>query len=323
MSAVVALGALVAFGALGEGPERLRLGAPWTAESAAFRVLRTAADTAEREGDLRITTPSGFRWADERALVDALKAGTLDGATLSSEGLALAFPDLCVFEAPGISPDQRETDRVRDALAARLEADLAKAGWVLLGWGELGAQYVFSVQPVRTPGDLASAHPANTQRVGVLAALWGSAKAEPVLLSPGDLASNLETGAVGAVVASPAQVVRLGWFKQLRAMTNLRVSSPAVATLVRRSAFERLSPEAGAALKRAYFRGHRTLTAQARAATLAALDVLVARGLAIVQPEQQPWTALLDAAARAAARSVYNADLLTYVQKALRSPPNP
>ncbi len=308
---------LAVAGAVAAEPVRLRFGSTWAIDSVPFAVLRRAADATEKAGGVVVTTLPGHRWADEAELAAALREGKLEGATLTSEGLAATFPDLCVFEAPGLSPDQRETDRVRDALVKKLEPELAKRGLVLLGWGELGAQYVFSTSPVRTPADFAAARPIASQRTGVLASLFGALASEPLTLATPDVGGNLSSGAAGAVIATPAQVVRLGWFRQLRFVTNVRVSSGAVATLVRRDAYERLSTDERAALSRAVFRGHRELTAHARAGTISALDVLVARGVTVVQPELQPWERLFNQVAEAASRTVYAPDLLAEVRKGL------
>lgn len=121
-------------------------GAPSSALAKGVKSLSKAT-----EGRVAVKFTAG---ANDATVVQNLIAGTIDGAVLTSAGLALLAPELRMLDLPFLFPDARAAIFGRDALDAGLTEILANAGYVKLGWTDSGGIHLFSVLEVQSTDDL-------------------------------------------------------------------------------------------------------------------------------------------------------------------------
>lgn len=82
----------------------------------------------------------------------------IDGALFTNLGVANLAPEtyFLTLALPFLFDNQEEIDYVLQVLSPRLQAAVAKKGYVILGWFNVGWAYFFTKKEVHTPKDLKS-----------------------------------------------------------------------------------------------------------------------------------------------------------------------
>lgn len=154
---------------------------------------------------------------DEAAMVSKVKAGQLDGAALTAVGLGKIHKPVLALQMPGLFTTWAKLDVARNAMRPELEKGFKDAGFVLCGWGDVGAVHLMSKGfAVRSPGDIKGKKPY----------LWRDDVSQPALfgviggissvpLNVTEVLPNLKTGAINIVNASSAAAEQLQWASQL------------------------------------------------------------------------------------------------------------
>lgn len=148
---------------------------------------RIKADPSTVKGELKMVTlaPAGSQWAkefqgwtddaliesdcrlmlrwywngggggDELRMVADLRGGLKHGAAMTAIGLGEIFKDVLVFQLPGLFPNWQALDDARTAERDFFEKEFAKQGFVIIGWGDVGAAKIMSVgTEVKVPANL-------------------------------------------------------------------------------------------------------------------------------------------------------------------------
>jgi len=100
-----------------------------------------------------------FYWngqqGEEDDMVGKIRTGQLDGAALTAIGLGQIYKNTLVLQLPGMFQSWAKLDQARAALKPTFDAEFDKAGFKILGWGDVGVGcFLSSGYDVRTPGDL-------------------------------------------------------------------------------------------------------------------------------------------------------------------------
>ncbi|NRA32993.1 MAG: TRAP transporter substrate-binding protein DctP [Polyangiaceae bacterium] len=80
----------------------------------------------------------------ENAMVGKMKAGQLDGALLSTQGLSAINPDVRALALPGLILDWNSLEKVRKALTPAFKKAYEEKGYILYGWSDAGLMRGFS-----------------------------------------------------------------------------------------------------------------------------------------------------------------------------------
>jgi tripartite ATP-independent transporter DctP family solute receptor len=109
------------------------------------------------KGKYKIELFSNASLGDQPKAVQMLKAGEVDVAEFSSAPLSEAVPELKAFNLPFLFTDSAHMFRYLDgAMGQRLAAKLGDAGFVVLGWYDGGARFVYCAnKPINKVADLA------------------------------------------------------------------------------------------------------------------------------------------------------------------------
>jgi TRAP-type transport system periplasmic protein len=164
------------------------------------------------EGRVRIVFPPTAHVSSESDIIQKMRLG-VDGALLTSYGLAELYPDSLALSMPGLINDDKEFDAVlaaavpliKSKLAARYEIlAIAKGGWI---------RY-FSKSPIVYPSDLArqriSLDPGNEKGIR----LMESYGARVITGTTSDFLLQINSNAVDAACVSPIFAAAL--WSQLR-----------------------------------------------------------------------------------------------------------
>jgi TRAP-type transport system periplasmic protein len=282
---------------------------------------RLAAATA---GRVTLRYYFGGQQGDEKDVVRKMKLGQLDGAALTAVGLGLIQPDILVLQLPYLFRSDRQVDRVRAELAPDFERELDAAGYVLVGWGDVGWVKTYSTVPIDTPQAFLSVKMWQLADDPISRELFQLLGVNGVPLGIGEVLPALQTGAVQAVFGPPLAVIALQWHTKIRFMTD-RPSNYAVGALViRKAAFARLS----AADQKLFLDGsHETsarLTASVRRDNERAERALLKLGVKVIHVPDVAQAALVDAGQKVQQRlagKLYPPELLDKVLKTIAATP--
>ncbi len=92
---------------------------------------------------------------DEAVMVGKMRTGQLDGAAITATGLSMIYKHVLVLELKGLFTDWGKLDTARNAMRAGFDAEFAKQGFRVLGWGDVGLSHFMAKGfDVRVPADL-------------------------------------------------------------------------------------------------------------------------------------------------------------------------
>ena len=148
----------------------------------------------------------------------------IDGALISSQGLAQLYPDSLALSMPSFINNDEEFDAVLAAVVPLIEAKLADR-YVVLAVSKGGWVRYFSESPIVYPSDFAKLRISIDQGDPDEIRLMQSVGARVVPGTISDFLLQINTGTVDAICQSPIYIATL-WF-QLRGkisyMTSFKV----------------------------------------------------------------------------------------------------
>ncbi|MEI6876159.1 MAG: TRAP transporter substrate-binding protein DctP [Spirochaetota bacterium] len=173
---------------------------PWDAG-----LKRLAADFEKISGGtVRISFPQSLKGASESDIIQKLKLG-LDGALLSTSGLAELYPDTLAISMPSVILNDAELQAVLDAVDPLIKARIGqrytvlavtKAGWVRL----------YSKAPIVSPEDLGKMRVSVPQGDELIERLFQSLGSRTVKGDWTSLFLQLSSNAVDVFYTSPIMV---------------------------------------------------------------------------------------------------------------------
>ena len=303
--------------ALADGPIVIKMATLAPEKSAWMRVFRAAAKEIEKksEGQVKIRIYGGGSRGDEKVVIRKMKSGQLHGAAITSVGLAHIAKEVLVLQAPGLIQNYKQLDHVRAQLRERFEKKLLDAGFVLLGWGDVGYTYLMSNTPVKSPSDLRNAKPWVWSSDPVMAALYKEAGATPTPLPVPEVLQNLTTGVIEAFYGSPLAAIALQWFSHAKYITNQKITVGIGATVVTKAVWDKATPEQKKLIQEVNAKYHGMLKKKIRKDNNKAVKTLKKRGIEIVQPDSAAWKSLFKRVQEKLVGKVYPRELLNTVRK--------
>ena len=97
--------------------------------------------------------PDGVQ-GDEIDVIRKMRAGLLHAGAMTDVGLGEIHKPVLIFQTFRMFNNYAELDYVRNQLRDGLEKAFDEAGYVLLGWGDIGYYYIFSNHPIKKIEDL-------------------------------------------------------------------------------------------------------------------------------------------------------------------------
>jgi TRAP-type C4-dicarboxylate transport system substrate-binding protein len=92
---------------------------------------------------------------DETAMIGKIRTGQLDGAAVTAVGLGQIYKHVLVLQMPGLFREWSKLDAARAVLRPQFDTEFEKAGFRVLGWGDVGRAHLMSKGfMVNVPADL-------------------------------------------------------------------------------------------------------------------------------------------------------------------------
>ena len=183
-------------------------GTPWS------EVLQEFKRNIERDsgGRIKVKVYLNGVLGDEKAMLQKMRYGQLNGGGFSTGGISSVVPELQILELPFLFNDHEEADYVMDkVLYDDLSAALEKRGFKLWIWAENGWLDFAGKRPIRSPGDLQASKVA-MQESDVQLAMYEAFGVKAVPLPVPEILGALQTGMVDAYSGSPVFATAAQWF---------------------------------------------------------------------------------------------------------------
>lgn len=217
---------------------------PW-----AKQIDRMAAGVLEEsKGTLKISPFYNSQLGSENDAIAQIARGRIDMGSFTLGSLALQVPEVALLHLPMYFATAAQRDCVLDNHALKPVAEaLDKKGLRFLGWGEVG--------PVHLPGKKAYTTPADVRgiKVGVVTnkmnnEFWKAMGANPVPTAVAEVSSSMQTGLIDTYPTPYAFYLPSGLNKIAPVMVKLNIWHSAGVTVINKGVYDKLSPEAKAAL---------------------------------------------------------------------------
>lgn len=287
-----------------------------------WKLFGEAAQEVKRrtDGRVQIKLYAGGVAGDEPDAVRKMRVGRLQGAAVTSVGLAQIQPAMLVLQAPGLFNSWEELDYARNKLTQRFADLLAEKDFVTLMWGDIGFNRVFSTSKVEAPGDMAGTKPWCWTQDGTYQAFYNAVGVNPVLASVPDVLPGLQTGRINAFTSPALVAVSFQWFSHTKYVLDYPQSVTIGAVVLTKQTLDELSPEDREtlfAIGRAF---EPRLAAAVREDNERALAAVKKAGLQVTTPSPEVkarWQQVGQKSADAASGTVYPKALLDEVRAAV------
>ncbi|MBL9012767.1 MAG: TRAP transporter substrate-binding protein DctP [Myxococcales bacterium] len=284
---LVVLGCLLAFTRFAAA-EEMRIatlapsGTPWMA------ALEKAAAEIENktEGRVKVKYFPGGQQGDERDFVRKIRLGQLDGAAITSMGLAMIDQSILVLQLPRLFEDENELDYVAGKMWPYFQKKFEKQGFRLGERGEVGWIYFFSKNKVVTMDDLRQ-QKLWTMADADMATLLDRMKLRGVPLGIAEVDAALASGRINATFSSPLGAIALQWYSKVKYMNSMPITFAMGATVYSMEAQKRISPADQKEIDTLAKRNQKKARTVIRKANEDAKKMLFKKGITLVEPAKE------------------------------------
>jgi TRAP-type C4-dicarboxylate transport system substrate-binding protein len=245
----------------------------------------------ETNNSLKLRFYAGGSQGDERDFVRKMRAGQMDGASITTTGLGQLVRQILVLSVPGVFDEYDQLDRVRTALGDRFAGMFDQEGYTLLGWGDVGKTRLFSMERVERPSDIKKLRPWAWKDDLIFTEFLKVVGANPVRLGVPEVYPALQTKMVDTLPASALAAVSLQWYTRLKYVSKRNSGIIVGATLIRKDKFEQLTDEQKNVLIETGIRAHKALNTSIRRDDDKSYQTVLKRGLSEVDTteNQAEW----------------------------------
>jgi len=254
-------------------------GSPW------MEVLNKAQAEIKEKTAGRVTLKyyEGGQQGDERDFVRKIGLGQLDGAAITSIGLAMIDESIRVLELPMMFQSAEELDYVADKMWPYFQKKFEKKGYKLNDRGEVGWVYFLSKNKVENINDLKGQKLwmwGDDQLVG---AMFKKLGLNGVPLGVPEVDAGLTSGKINACYGSPVAAVALQWYSKVKYMTSMPMSFAIGATVVSAKSLQKMSAEDQKAVEAIGKAASKKLRKVIRKANEDAKTTMTRKGITVVQ----------------------------------------
>jgi len=194
-------------------------------------------------GKVELKIYAGGTQGSEGEMIRKISIGQLQGASMTAIGLHEITPEPQAEDVPFMIDSYDEYDYVHEHIRGKLEEAIAKKGYQVLQWGEVGFVYFFATEPYRTPADFAKGKVFCWNGDPGAEAAWKAAGFHPVVLSSTDLVPALTSGMINVVNQSPLYAYTTNLYARANHMLNLHWGFLTGATIVRKDTWSKIAPD--------------------------------------------------------------------------------
>ena len=194
------------------------------------------------QGRVSLTVFSGNSQGDEPTVLRKMRAGVLQGASLTVVGLANIDWSFNVFNIPFFFESYDELNAVLEKLTPLLKQRTEAKGFVLVHWGLGGWLQVFSKKPVQTIADLKGMKLYTSAGDDRMTQFYKAHGFQPRAMAMTDILTGLTTGMLDALPTPPLAAMAFQWYKQTPFMVDIGLTPFVGATVITKKTWELIAP---------------------------------------------------------------------------------
>ena len=187
---------------------------------------------------------------DEGAMVGKIRTGQLDGAAITALGLGQIYKQVLIFQLPGTFASWQKLDDARAALRSQMDPEFERAGFSVLGWGDVGVgRFMSAGYDVRTPNDLkhkATFYEPSDPIDPMFYSVLGDVTPRPVSIP--EVLPGLTANQISVVNVPPLVAEQLQWASRLDHLNTLPTHYEIGALVVKSSRISSLPADAQSAV---------------------------------------------------------------------------
>jgi TRAP-type C4-dicarboxylate transport system substrate-binding protein len=238
------------------------------------------------DGGVQLTVFTDGTMGAEGDMVRRIRLGQLQGGLLTTLGIEEIEPAVAGLQSiPMAYRSLEESEWVREKMAPKLDQQLDKAGFVMLGWCDSGWWRVFSKKPLVVPDDLRGEKLLVGGGSGQLAKIVRALGAQPVELPPTDILVSLQTGLITVVPSPPVYALNGQFFQPAPHMLELNWAPLVAGIVVSKKAWSGMSPAQQEVVRSSALAAAAKITTTARAEMDQSVAEMVKRGLKVQKLE--------------------------------------
>lgn len=286
------------------------------------RTIKKCVDeiAAKTNGEVKVRVFYGGIAGDEPSVMRKLRTGTIDIASFTGQTLGSVVPESRLFELPFFFESFKQIDAVVAKVYPDLSQKFLAQGLVLAGWGENGFVYLMSKnKPITRVADMQGVKIWAPKGDPLVKAMLSEYGLVPVYLGFEAVLPQLKTGGIDAFYAPPYGAIGLQWFREAKYITNSRLANAVGATLLAKSAYDKLTDAQKTIVHTTLEKYAHELTVELRRENEKAMQVLLGKGVQKVEPNAEELAQLKATALRVQDKLVgelYSKELLQKARKA-------
>ena len=275
----------------------------------------------QTHGTLKLRFYAGGSQGDERDFIRKMRAGQVDGASVTTMGLSQLVRSTLVLTVPGVLSEYDELDRVREALSARFEEMFDRAGYKVLAWGDVGKTRLFSTERIERPSEIKQVRPWAWKDDLIFTEFLKVVGANPVRLGVPEVYPALQTRMIDTLPASAIAAVSMQWYTRLNYVSKRNSGIIVGATVIRKDKLDALSDEHKKVLLDTSRRAEAALKQSIRQDDAHAYETILKRGMIPVDTSEYraEWDEVNEQVRERLAGRVYPKSLLDAVIAAVAS----
>jgi TRAP-type C4-dicarboxylate transport system substrate-binding protein len=276
----------------------------------------------QTKNTLKLRFYAGGSQGDERDFIRKMRAGQVDGASVTTMGLSQVVRSTLVLTVPGVLSEYAELDRVRVALNPRFDEMFDEAGYKVLAWGDVGKTRLFSTERIERPSELKKLRPWAWKDDLIFTEFLKVVGANAVRLGVPEVYPGLQTRMIDTLPASALAAVSMQWYTRLNYVSKANSGIIVGATLIRKDKLDSLSEEHRKVLLETSRRVEDALQKSIRRDDANAYDTILKRGMIAVDTDAHrvEWEAVNREVRERLAGRVYPKSLLDAVIAAAEAP---
>jgi TRAP-type C4-dicarboxylate transport system substrate-binding protein len=258
----------------------------------AFKTIRK--EISERtDGRVALKMYPGGIMGSEKAMIRKIRTGQLDGAAVTSVGLAQIDKQLLVMQLPFLFKDEKQLDRVREKMQPRFEKLYEAAGFRHGINGDVGRIHLFTNTPVAEPSEIKKCKMWVWSEDAVTKETAKAAGVNGVELDVPDVLPSLQTGLIDAFTASPYAAIALQWYTKATHVTNLTLAMGIGASVLSLKKWNSLDDETKQIFTDVLTENQPKLLKRIRRANTKAAATLEKKGMHVVPPQGiEKWSSI-------------------------------
>jgi len=249
-----------------------------------FLVLKDVADKWGKAsgGKIKVILYPGGRKGDDPDVVRDMRLGGLQGAVLTSVGLAEIDRTIYALSIPMAFDSYDEVYAVLDKMRPRVEAAMEAKGFVVVNWADGGWVQFFSKTPVATPDDLRKLKLFSWAGDPKSIEIWKSLGFNPRPAPSTELVTGLQTGLFEAFGAPPQVCAIARYFEHTKYMTDMKWALMLAATVIEKKTWEKVPADLKPTLLQIARDGGAKLQADIRKGGESDVQAMKSAGLTVV-----------------------------------------